>query len=46
MLRDLKAGAIRDDEAMERLERSLYWVWTARDPQSKLLLVIDVGMRT
>src|SRR5262249_30085741 len=35
VLRDLKAGAISDDEAMERLERSPYWVWTAMDPQSK-----------
>jgi IS1 family transposase len=46
VLRDLKAGAISADEAMERLERSPYWVWTAMDPQSKLLLVIDVGTRT
>jgi IS1 family transposase len=46
VLRDLKAGAISDDEAIERLERSPYWVWTAMDPQSKLLLVIDVGTRT
>jgi IS1 family transposase len=45
VLRDLKAGAISDDEAIERLERSPYWVWTAMDPQSKLLLVIDVGTR-
>jgi hypothetical protein len=46
VLRDLKAGAISDDEAIQRLERSPYWVWTALDPQSKLLLVIDVGTRT
>jgi transposase-like protein len=46
VLRDLKAGAISDDEAIQRLERSPYWVWTAMDPQSKLLLVIDVGTRT
>jgi IS1 family transposase len=46
VLRDLKAGAISDDEAMERLERSPYWVWTAMDPQRKVLLVIDVGTRT
>src|SRR2546423_5861348 len=31
---------------MKRLERSTSWVWTAMDPQSKLLLVIDVGTRT
>jgi len=46
VLRDLKAGAISDNEAIERLERSLYWIWTAMDPDSKLLLGIDVGTRT
>src|SRR5499433_2531740 len=46
VLRDLKAGEISDDEAMKRLERSPYWVWTAMDPQSKLLVVVDVGSRT
>jgi IS1 family transposase len=46
VLRDLKAGAINDDEAIQRLERSPYWVWTAMDPDSKVLLVIDVGTRT
>jgi IS1 family transposase len=46
VLRDLKAGAINDDEAIQRLERSSYWVWTAMDPKSKLLLVVDVGTRT
>jgi len=46
VLRDLNAGLISDDEAIERLERSPYWVWTAMDPKSKLLLVVDVGCRT
>ena len=46
VLRDLKAGAISDDEAIERLERSRDWVWTAMDPTSKLLVVVDVGTRT
>jgi hypothetical protein len=46
VLRALKAGEMSDDEAMKRLERSPCWVWTAMDPQSKLLLVIDVGART
>src|SRR5262249_58630283 len=45
VLRDLKAGAISDDEAIERLERSRNWVWTAMDPKSKLLVVVDVGTR-
>jgi IS1 family transposase len=46
VLRDLKTGEISEDEAIQRLERSPYWVWTAMDPDSKLLLVIDVGTRT
>jgi len=46
VLRALKAGEISDDEAMKRLERSPSWVWTAMDPTSKLLVVVDVGTRT
>src|SRR5262252_9074499 len=46
VLRDLNAGLISDDEASERLERSPAWVWTAIDPKSKLLVVVDVGTRT
>jgi len=46
VLRDLKAGAIGEDEAIQRLERSPSWVGTAMDPQSQVLLVIDVGPRT
>jgi transposase-like protein/IS1 family transposase len=46
VLRDLKAGGITDDDAIERLERSPEWVWTAMDPKSKLLVVVDVGTRT
>ena len=46
VLRELKAGEISEDEAINRLERSPYWVWTAMDPKNKLLLVVDVGTRT
>ena len=46
VLRDRKAGAISDDEAIKRLERSPSWVWTAMDPTSKLLVGVDVGSRT
>jgi hypothetical protein len=46
VLRDLKAGEINDDEAIRRLERAPSWVWTAMDPTSKLLVVVDVGCRT
>jgi hypothetical protein len=45
-LRALKAGEINDDEAIRRLERSPSWVWTAMDPTSTLLVVVDVGCRT
>jgi hypothetical protein len=46
VLRARKAGEISDAEAMKRLERSPSWGWTAMDPTSKLLLVVDVGSRT
>jgi IS1 family transposase len=46
ILRDVKSGALSEDEAIKHLERSPTWVWTAMDPDSKLLLVIDVGPRT
>lgn len=46
VLREVQSGELSEDEAIQRLERSPYWVWTAMDPESKLLLVIDVGMRT
>ena len=46
VLRALKAGELSDDEAIKRLERSPYWVWTVMDPKSKLLGAVDVGCRT
>src|SRR5919202_3020384 len=46
VLRAHKAGEISEDAAITRLERSPYWVWTAMDPTSKLLVVVDVGCRT
>jgi len=46
VLRDCKAGEMSNDEAIARLERPPYWVWTATDPKSKLLVVVDVGTRT
>ena len=33
VLRVLKAGEISNDEAIKRLERSPYWVWTVMDPK-------------
>jgi IS1 family transposase len=46
VLREVKDGDLSEDEAIRRLERSPYWVWTAMDPKSKLLVVVDVGSRT
>jgi IS1 family transposase len=46
VLREFKAGEISDAEAITRLERSPSWVWTVMDPQSKLLVVVEVGSRT
>ena len=46
LLSAIKTGTLREGEAIERLERSPHWVWVAMDPESKLLLTIDVGKRT
>jgi IS1 family transposase len=46
LLSAVKDGEVSKAEALERLERSPRWVWGAMDPESKLLLAIDVGERT
>jgi len=46
VLNAVKAGEMREEEAIRRLSRSPHWVWTAIDPESKLLLVLAVGPRT
>jgi len=46
LLSAVKDGEVSKAEALERLERSPRWVWVAMDPESKLLLAIDVGERT
>src|SRR2546426_3083752 len=46
VLRAVKDGTVSEAEAIERLERSPQWGWVAIDPESKLLLAIDVGNRT
>jgi IS1 family transposase len=46
LLSAVKDGKVNAAEAIERLERSPQWVWVAMDPESKLLLTIDVGERT
>jgi IS1 family transposase len=46
LLSAIKAGEGSEADAIERLERSPQWVWVAMDPETKLLLAIDVGNRT
>src|SRR5499426_1985915 len=46
LLSAVKDGAVSEAEAIERLERSPQWVWVALDPESKVLLALDVGDRT
>src|SRR5262249_37886866 len=46
LLSAVKDSAVSEAEAIERLERSPQWVWVAMDPESKLLLALDVGNRT
>ena len=46
VLRGIKDGEISEANALQRLEPSRPWVWTAIDPVSKWLLTIEVGPRT
>jgi IS1 family transposase len=46
VLSAVRAGDLSAAEAIERLSRSPHWVWTAIDPESKLLLSVQVGERT
>src|SRR5262249_13201713 len=46
LLSAVKDGAISEADAIARLERISQWVWVAMDPESKLLLALDVGDRT
>jgi IS1 family transposase len=46
VLSAVREGQMSEEEAIQRLSRSPHWVWTAIDPQSKLLLAIAVGPRT
>src|SRR5262249_51902407 len=46
LLSAVKDGMVSAAEAIARLERSPQWVWVAMDPESKLLLAIEVGDRT
>jgi IS1 family transposase len=46
VLSAVRDGEISEAEAIERLSRSPHWVWTAIDPETKLLLRVQVGERT
>jgi IS1 family transposase len=46
LLSAVRDGAVSETEAIARLERYPQWVWVAMDPESKLLLALDVGDRT
>jgi IS1 family transposase len=46
LLSAVKDGAISEANAIARFERISQWVWVAMDPESKLLLALDVGERT
>src|SRR5262245_20226011 len=46
LLNAVKDGAVSAADAIERLERAPQWVWVAMDPESKLLLAMDLGDRT
>src|SRR2546428_2353491 len=46
VLSAVKDATLSEAEAIERLSHSPRWVWVAIDPESKVLLTIDVGERT
>ena len=46
VLSAVRDGTMSEAEAIERLSRSPHWVWTAIDPETKLLLSVQVGDRT
>ena len=46
VLSAVRDGDVSEAEAIERLSRSPHWVWTAIDPETKVLLSVQVGERT
>jgi IS1 family transposase len=46
LLSAVKDSELGEADAMKRLSRSPHWVWVAIDPESKLILTVDVGERT
>src|SRR5215510_1857821 len=46
VLRAVRDGDMHEAEAVEQLSRSPHWVWTTIDPETKLLLSVQVGERS
>ena len=46
VLSAVRDGEMSEAEAIEQLSRSPRWVWTAMDPETKLLLSVQEGDRT
>jgi IS1 family transposase len=46
LLSAVKDGEVSEAEAAQRLSRSPHWVWAAIDPESKVLLALNIGDRT
>jgi len=46
VLSAVRDGEVSEAEAIERLSRAPHWVWTAMDPETKLLLSVQVGERS
>jgi hypothetical protein len=46
VLSAVRDGEMSEAEAIEHFSRSPHWVWTAIDPESKLLLSVQEGDRT
>jgi transposase-like protein len=46
VLSAVRDGEMSSDDAIDHLSRSPYWVWTAMDPESKLLLSVQPGERS
>jgi IS1 family transposase len=46
VLSAVRDGDVSAAEAIEQLSRPPHWVWTAIDPETKLLLSVQVGART
>jgi hypothetical protein len=46
LLSAVRDGEVTEARAIKCLSRSLHRVWVAMDPESKLILTIDVGART